>query len=96
MNNKIKIFEKVISENKSAMLQIEVLYNMMCHDNYLLLNDEQKEKLLGVIYCHYMNDETQTDLAVFSDIVMNNYKKILEHLKYNEHKSIDKIIINNL
>jgi len=94
--NKIQVFEKVINDNKSAMLQIECLYNMSCHNNYEYLNDEQKEKLLGVIYCHYLKDETKTDLAVFSDIIMDNYIDILDYLKYQEHRAIDEIIYNNL
>lgn len=93
---KIKNFEKIINKNKNSMLQIMILYNMSCNDNYLKLNDEQKEKLIGVIYSHYLKDETTTDLGFFSDIVMNNYIKILEHLKYSEFDEITKIIINNL
>lgn len=93
---KIKKFEKLIDENKYSMLQIIILYNMKCNNKYTELNDEQKEKLIGVIYSHYLKDETNTDLGLFSDIVMNNYIKILEHLKYMEHQEIDKIIVNNL
>ena len=78
MIEKIKKFEKVIKENKTGMLQIIVLYNMSCHENYNKLTDEEKEKLLGFLYCLYMKDETRTDLGTFSDIVMNNYKKVLD------------------
>ena len=74
---KIEKFEKVINENKSGMLQIIILYNMSCYDNYTNLNDIQKEKILSFIYTLYLKDETKTDLAIFSDTVMNNCKKIL-------------------
>lgn len=93
---KIKKFEKLIDKNKNSMLQIIILYNMKCNDKYTELNDEQKEKLMGVIYSHYLKDETSTDLGLFSDIVMNNYIEILEHLKYMQHQEINKIIVNNL
>lgn len=76
--DKIKKFEKVIKENKSGMLPIIILYNMSCHENYSKLTDEEKEKLLGFLYCLYIKDETFTDLGVFSDIVMNNYEKVLK------------------
>lgn len=74
---KIKKFEKVINDNKYSMFQIMVLYNMSCHDNYTKLNDEEKEKILGFLYTLYMKDESKTDLGVFSDIAMENYKKVL-------------------
>lgn len=77
MVEKIKKFEKVIEQNKSGMLQITILYNMSCHDNYIKLNDEEKEKILGFLYTLYLKDETKTDLGVFSDYAMSNYKKVL-------------------
>lgn len=89
---KIKKFEKVINDNKYSMFQIMVLYNMSCHENYTKLNDEQKEKLLGVIYNRYLKDETFTDLSHFSDIVMNNYDKIYKMLLNGEHEEIRKMI----
>jgi hypothetical protein len=56
--NKIEKFENVINENKSAMLQIIVLYNMSCSGTYEELSQEQKEKLLGIIYNFYLKNET--------------------------------------
>ena len=77
MVKKIKKFEKVIKENKTSMLQIIILYNMSCHQNYNKLTDEEKEKLEGFLYCLYLKDETITDLGAFSDIAMSNYLKVL-------------------
>lgn len=77
MVEKIKKFEKVIKENKTSMLQIIILYNMSCHQNYNKLSDEEKEKLVGFLYCLYLKDETITDLGAFSDIAMSNYLKVL-------------------
>lgn len=74
---KIKKFEKVIEQNKSGFLQIIVLYCMSCHDNYKLLTEAEKEKILGIIYTFYMKDEQKTDLAVISDIVMKYYSDFL-------------------
>ena len=75
--DKIKEFENIIVENRFAMLQLIITYNMKCNYNYDSLTYEEKEKLINFIYNVYMKDETKTDLAVFSDIVMNNYKKVL-------------------
>ena len=75
--DKIKEFENIIVENRFAMLQLIITYNMKCNYNYEFLTYEGKEKLINFIYNVYMKDETKTDLAVFSDIVMNNYKKVL-------------------
>lgn len=69
-NEKIKKFEKVINENKSGMLQIMILYCMSCHENYKKLNNEQKENILSFLYCLYLKDESNTDIAIFSDIIM--------------------------
>lgn len=77
MIEKIKKFEKVIKQNKNGMFQIIILYNMSCHKNYIKLNDEQKEKILGFLYTLYLKDETNTDLGTFSDYAMNNYEKVL-------------------
>ena len=77
MVKKIKKFEKVIKENKTSMLQIIILCNMSCHQNYNKLTDEEKEKLVGFLYCLYLKDETITDLGAFSDIAMSNYLKVL-------------------
>ena len=91
MIEKIKKFEKVIEQNKSGMLQIIVLYNMSCHENYTNLNDEEKEKILGFLYTLYLKDETKTDLGVFNDYVMSNYKKVLngEITKENIYNYLD-------
>ena len=78
MIEKIKKFEKVIKQNKNGMFQIIVLYNMSCHENYIKLNDEEKEKILGFLYSLYLKDESNIDLGFFSDYVMNNYQKILK------------------
>ena len=75
--DRIKEFESIIEENRFAMLQLIITYNMKCHYDYELLTYEEKEKLIDFIYNIYMKDETKTDLAVFSDIIMNNYKKVL-------------------
>lgn len=75
--DRIKEFENIIEENRFAMLQLIITYNMKCNYYYTILNYEEKEKLIDFIYYIYMKDETKTDLAVFSDIVMNNYKKVL-------------------
>ena len=96
MVEKIRKFEKIINENKTAMLQITVLYNMSCHDNYENLTDEQKEKLLGIIYNYYIKDETFTDMGHISDIVMENYKEILSLLDLREFDGIRNIIDENL
>ena len=96
MVEKIRKFEKIINENKTAMLQIEVLYNMSCSGIYEELNDEQKEKLLGIIYTYYIKDETFADLGHISDIVMENYKEILSLLDLREFDGIRNIIDENL
>lgn len=96
MVEKIRKFEKIINENETAMLQITVLYNMSCHDNYENLTDEQKEKLLGIIYNYYIKDETFTDMGHISDIVMENYKEILSLLDLREFDGIRNIIDENL
>ena len=96
MVEKIRKFEKIIKENDTAMLQIEVLYNMSCHDNYENLTDEQKEKLLGIIYNYYIKDETFTDMGHISDIVMENYKEILSLLDLREFDGIRSLISENL
>ena len=44
MVKKIRKFEKIINENETAMLQITVLYNMSCHDNYIFLTDKQRKR----------------------------------------------------
>ena len=75
--DRIKEFENIIAENRFAMLQLIITYNMKCNYNYEFLTYKEKEKLINFIYNVYMKDETKTDLAVFSDIVMNNYKKVL-------------------
>jgi hypothetical protein len=93
---KIRKFEKVIEENKWGMLQIIVLYNMSCHDNYENLSDEQKEKLLGIIYNYYIKDETFTDLGHISDIVMADFKEILSLQDLGEYDGIRKLISENL
>lgn len=96
MVEKIKKFEKVIEENKFSMLQIIVLYNMNCHDNYNKLSDEEKEKLLGIIYNTYIKDETFADLGHISDIVMANYKTILSMQDLGEFDGIRNLTIENL
>lgn len=73
----IENLEKVINENKYNMLFLIILYNMKCHENYTKLKEEEKEKLLKVIHELYLKDESKIDLAVFSDIIMDNYKNIL-------------------
>lgn len=77
MIEKIRKFEKIINENNSCMLQIIIIYNMSCHENYNKLTDVEKEKILNFLYCLYLKDETNTDLGIFSDIAMENYRKIL-------------------
>ena len=94
--NKIKYFEKVIKENKNAMLQIAILYNMSCHENYNELTDREKERILGAIYATYLKDESNTDLAKFSDIFMENYKKILSMLLNCEHTQLRNFIYENI
>ena len=96
MVKKIRKFEKIINENDTAMLQIIVLYNMKCHDNYENLSDEQKEKLLGIIYNYYIKDETFADLGHISDITMENYKEILSLLDLREFDGIRSLISENL
>lgn len=96
MVEKIRKFEKIIKENNTAMLQIMVLYNMSCHDNYENLTDEQKEKLLGIIYNYYIKDETFADMGHISDIVMANFKKILSLLDLREFDGIRSLISENL
>jgi len=94
--SKIRKFEKIIKENDTAMLQIIVLYNMRCHDNYEKLTDEQKEKLLGIIYNYYIKDETFADLGHISDITMENYEEILELQELGEFREIRNLISEEL
>lgn len=96
MVEKIRKFEKIIKENETAMLQITVLYNMSCHDNYNKLSDEEKERLLGLIYTTYIKDETFTDLGHFSDIVMGNYKEILSMIDLGEFDGIKNLMNEKL
>lgn len=94
--NKIEKFENVINENKNAMLQIIVLYNMSCSETYEELNQEQKEKLLGIIYNFYLKDEAFEDLGHISDIVMENYKDILKMQNIRDFEGIKQLIYNFL
>lgn len=94
--NKIEYFEKIINENKNIMLQLSILYDMSCHYNYDYLSNNQKEKLLGVIYSTYILDESNTDMEKISDIVMEKATKILQMLKNCEHKQIKELIYNNI
>lgn len=75
--DRIKEFENIIEENRLTMLQLIITYNIKCHCFYNILTYEEKEKLIDFIYNVYMKDETKTDLSVFSDIVMNNYRNVL-------------------
>ena len=77
MQEIIEKFEKIIQENKYNNTYIYILFNMSCHDNYTVLNDEGKYKLMNLIYDIYMNDESETDLGKISDIIMANYEKAL-------------------
>lgn len=94
--NKIEKFEKIINENKSGMLQIIVLYNMSCSGTYEELNEEQKEKILGIIYNFYLKNETFEDLGHISDIVMENYKDILKMQNARDFEGIKQLIYNYL
>ena len=96
MVEKIIKFEEIIKENDTAMLQITVLYNMSCHDNYNNLTDEQKEKLLGIIYNYYIKDETFADMGHISDIVMENKDEILSLQDLHEYQAIRQLIDENL
>lgn len=96
MVEKIRKFEKIINENDTVMLQITVLYNMSCHDNYIFLTDKQKEKLLGVIYNYYIKDEMFTDLGHISDTVMTDFREILSLLDLREFDGIRNLINENL
>lgn len=93
---KIKKFEKVIKENQNTMLQIIVLYNMSCSGAYEEMTDEQKEKLLGIIYNFYIKDESFTDLGHISDIVMENHKQILSLQELFDYEAIKQLIFENL
>ena len=96
MVEKIRKFEKIINENETAMLQITVLYNMSCHDNYIFLTDKQKEILLGIIYNYYIKDEQFTDLGHISDIVMTDFREILSLQDLGEYDGIRNLINENL
>lgn len=96
MIEKIRRFENIIKKNEATMLQIIVLYNMSCFDTYKDLTDEQKEKLLGIIYNFYLKDETFTDMGHISDIVMANYNEILSLQDLGEFESIRNLISENL
>lgn len=88
---KIEKFEKVINENNNSMLRIMILYIISCYDNYKKMSDIQKEKLLGFLYNIYLKDETKTDLEVFVEIAMNNYRKVLnkEITRYNIYNFLE-------
>ena len=73
----IEKLEKIIKDNKYNNTFMCILYNMSCHDNYSNLNTEGKYKIMNLIYDVYMNDESHTDLGLFSDIIMANYEKAL-------------------
>lgn len=92
----IKNYENIINKNKYNMLQIIILYNMKCHENYIALKDNEKWQLLSIIYNIYIKDESFTDLAHFSDIVMNNYKIILEHYKNGGFNLIKTLIFEKV
>ena len=74
---RIKKFEKIIKENSMDMTAINILYSMSCHDNYSKLTDMQKNKILNFIDNVYMDDETNTSIGTLSDLVMDDYKKVL-------------------
>lgn len=93
---KIKKFEKIIKENKSGMLQIIVLYNMYCHPNYKKLNENQKEKLLSIIYNIYLKDEQNIDIAYFSDVAMEFYDEILKMQNNSQFYNLKEFIYNKL
>lgn len=73
----IEKLEKIIKENKYNNAFMCILYNMSCNDNYSELNNEGKYKIMNLIYDIYMNDESNIDLGLFSDIIMENYEKAL-------------------
>ncbi|MCI8654512.1 MAG: hypothetical protein HFJ48_01360 [Clostridia bacterium] len=93
---KIEKFEKVINENKNSMLQIIVLYNMSCNGIYEELTDKEKSDLLGIIYNFYLKDESFSDLAHISDIVINNHKEILKYSNNCNYEEIKTLIYNKL
>lgn len=93
---KIKKFEKIIKENESGMFQIIILYNMSCHSNYIKINENQKEILLGIIYNIYLRDENNIDISCFSDIVMEFYKEILKMQNNSQFYNIKEFIYNKL
>lgn len=74
----IEYLENIIRQNKYAMLQLNILHSMNCHDNYNMLTYSEKDFLLKFIYTVYLKDENKIDLSVFSDAVMSNYKAVLD------------------
>lgn len=74
---RIKYYEDVVLKYKNNMLHVYMYYSMSCHENYKNLTYEEKGKLENFLYVLYMKDETFTDIGKFSDVVMDNYKKIL-------------------
>lgn len=68
-------FENI--REKHCIEQITILYNMSCHENYKKLTNTEKEIILGFLYILYLKDESKTDSAVFSNFVMDNYRKVL-------------------
>jgi len=75
---RIKYYEDVVLRYKNNMLHVYMYYCMSCHENYEILTYEEKGRLEKFLYVLYMKDETFTDIGKFSDVVMDNYKKILD------------------
>ena len=73
----IEHLENEINKNKNDMYYMNILWHMSNNGKYEELNKTQKYHLMEYIYNLYIKDETLTDLGHFSDLVIDNYKEIL-------------------
>ena len=81
----IEKYEKIVKENNVEMVELWILYNMQCHENYEnLKNEDDKAKLLYLTYSIWLKVE-DISLEKLSDVIMDNYEEALngEITKFN-------------
>ena len=72
----IEKYEKIIKENENNMVELWILYTMKLNDNYKRLSEDEKPKLLYLIY-HLWLQTSGVSIEKISDIIMENYEKAL-------------------
>lgn len=75
MNN-VEKYEKIIKENENNMVELWILHHMQEWEAYTRLNNDDKAKLLYLIYHLWLSTE-HISIDTISDIVMENYEEAL-------------------